>query len=336
MEPNQLKDFDPAHLIETCHRWGISTTPVPEQVSDVENLIFEGFLENQKVAIRLTHLQHRTPSLIAAEMNWIHFLSNNDVAVATPIYSGSNQLVEEVTVNGITWVASVFDWAEGRLAAAIKDQWTPGFISTWGRTLGQMHSLSFQCNQEQRRFQRPDGIDSMFYQELFQNLQATHPELTERTRNLLLKIKELPQDDKSFGLTHTDLHAANIIVKDDKRMTCIDFDDCAYHYFIQDVAMPIFYSLLFEEEDLETKAKQFLFSFLKGYHQAYSLDPSWFDQLPTFFDLRDLDLMLIMTYWQEPQTSDWFKKIREHHEHGNPIKNFPWKDWAHEAIDGYH
>ena len=83
-------------------------------------------------------------------------------------------------------------------------------------------------------------------------------------RDLHAQRQSLPQDSASFGLIHQDAHGGNFLVDDQGQITLFDFDDCLYSWFINDIAMAIFYRLL-GETDMVGLAHEFLPPFMAGY-----------------------------------------------------------------------
>ena len=84
----------------------------------------------------------------------------------------------------------------------------------------------------------------------------------------------------------------------DDTLTLFDFDDCAYSWFISDIAIVLFYiSMDAEEFGYESTASftaDFMTHFLRGYRSAYTLDSSWLKEIPAFLKLRELELYAVV------------------------------------------
>lgn len=84
----------------------------------------------------------------------------------------------------------------------------------------------------------------------------------------------------------------------DGKITLFDFDDCAYSWFINDIAIVLFYIAFDAEElgfsDAASFTHEFLTHFLRGYRRAYSLSPAWLKEIPTFLKLRELELYAVV------------------------------------------
>ncbi|MDG5789651.1 phosphotransferase [Evansella sp. AB-P1] len=113
-----------------------------------------------------------------------------------------------------------------------------------------------------------------------------------RVNTLINVINQLPRNDKLYMLIHTDLHSGNFFF-DDERLWIFDFDDCAYHFIVHDLAMPLYYFLWQFEGTREEKVKfgtNFLTIFLAGYLATSEIALDEFLKLPIFLKLRDCDL----------------------------------------------
>jgi Ser/Thr protein kinase RdoA (MazF antagonist) len=108
-------------------------------------------------------------------------------------------------------------------------------------------------------------------------------------------LRALPTDRESYGLIHTDLHLGNFFLHDGE-IIAFDFDDAAYYWFIFDIAIPIYYSLLpLPMEDTEAQSafiREFFPTFMAGYREHNEIDPSWFAAIPKFLLFRDLQLYI--------------------------------------------
>ncbi|WP_246624774.1 phosphotransferase enzyme family protein [Oceanobacter mangrovi] len=96
-----------------------------------------------------------------------------------------------------------------------------------------------------------------------------------------------------FGLIHTDLRLANLLVTDDQ-LTVIDFDDCGFSWFMYDFASAI----SFFETSPTIPALQA--AWLKGYRSVRPLGPEHEAMLPDFIMFR----RMLLTAWiaSHPET----------------------------------
>jgi Ser/Thr protein kinase RdoA (MazF antagonist) len=117
-------------------------------------------------------------------------------------------------------------------------------------------------------------------------------------RSVLEQIHALPKDKTSYGLIHQDAHQNNFFIDTDDTLTLFDFDDCVYSWFVNDIAIVLFYISMDAEEygfaDAASFTHEFLIHFLRGYRGAYSLPSAWLKAIPVFLKLRELELYAVV------------------------------------------
>lgn len=106
-------------------------------------------------------------------------------------------------------------------------------------------------------------------------------------------LRDLPRDTASYGLIHQDAHQGNIFVTERGKITLFDFDDCVYSWFVNDIALVLFYAAM-GQEDQAAFVTQFMTGFLPGYFREHQLDPVWFKEIPNFLKLREIDLYAVI------------------------------------------
>ena len=85
------------------------------------------------------------------------------------------------------------------------------------------------------------------------------------------RIKQHPKNPDTYGLIHNDLNPTNIYTHGDE-ITIFDFDDCAYNYFIHDIAVIIpQYANFMRQTDWKETLKGFFSHFMKGYLKENTL-----------------------------------------------------------------
>jgi len=85
---------------------------------------------------------------------------------------------------------------------------------------------------------------------------------------------------------------------EDGVITLFDLDDCAYSWFINDIAIVLSHIYMDAEElgfpDAASFTHEFLTHFLRGYRQVYNLSPAWLKEIPVFLKLRELELYAVV------------------------------------------
>jgi Ser/Thr protein kinase RdoA (MazF antagonist) len=115
----------------------------------------------------------------------------------------------------------------------------------------------------------------------------------ERYLQLKSHLDNLQKSRGTYGLIHQDAHAGNFFVDDDEEITLFDFDDCTYSWFINDIAIVLFY-IAMGVEDQAAFTKNFMTHFLRGYRVENQLDEEWLREIPSFLKLREIDLYAVI------------------------------------------
>ena len=300
MDSKIIARFNDSILQEAMHRYGIA----PHQIKPLdafESFIYEFEREGAKshngpgYILRIGHSLRKSEALIQGEVDWINYLARGGVSVARAIPSERWKLVEVIDDGqGGQFLVTAFVKAQGQ--KPWDAGWTPARYENYGRLLGQMHALAV-CHQPVPAWRRPEWDDgSLDFIELY--LPESEVIAHQKYRSVLEHIQNLPRDKASYGLIHQDVHQNNFFMDADGALTLFDFDDCVYSWFINDIAIVLFYISMDAEElgfpDSASFTQEFLFHFLRGYRQAYSLSPAWLKEIPVFLKLRELELYAVV------------------------------------------
>jgi Ser/Thr protein kinase RdoA (MazF antagonist) len=230
--------------------------------------------------------------LIHGEVDWINHLARGGVSVAKAIPSESGKLVEVIEDRqGGQFLVTAFVKAEGR--NPWDAGWTPARFETYGQLLGKMHALAVNY-QPVPDWKRPEWMTLACSSS---RCICLPPRPCAPKMGPAEHIHGLPRT-ASYGLIHQDAHQNNFFMDSDGRLTLFDFDDCAYSWFINDIAIVLFY-ISMDAADLgfatvEAFTQEFMTHFLRGYRQAYSLDEDWLNEIPNFLKLRELELYAVV------------------------------------------
>ncbi|WP_256438021.1 phosphotransferase enzyme family protein [Pontibacillus sp. ALD_SL1] len=119
------------------------------------------------------------------------------------------------------------------------------------------------------------------------------------------ELKRLPETEESFGLIHSDIHPGNFFYHEG-HIHIFDFDDSTYHFYVSDVAIPVYYPVWWKHrgESLAVRSKygeKVLYHFLVGYLQENRLDLEWIKRIPHFLKLRDIELYTVFQKKWDPR-----------------------------------
>jgi Ser/Thr protein kinase RdoA (MazF antagonist) len=290
MEKRIKERYDDAILHEAMHRYDIARAQI-QLLDGFESFIYEFQRGQQAYILRVGHSLRRSVPLIQGEVDWINYLAKGGASVARAILSENGELVELIDDgNGGHFLATAFVKAEGKPPG--EAEWNPGLFETYGVLLGRMHALTRAYEPPDPAWKRPhwDGADMLEVERL---LPASEAAVLERFHVLMDHLRALPRDEESYGLIHQDAHAGNLFVDEAGNVTLFDFDDCAYSWFVNDVAIVLFYAVMWAEDE-PGFTRDFLVHFLRGYRRENRIEARWLKEIPHFLKLREIDLYAVI------------------------------------------
>ena len=289
-------------LKKAAARYGITPDRL-KRLGSFESIVYEYERDGKACVMKLTHSIHRTPELIQGELEWVNHLADGGISVSRVVPSINGELVEKIDVGETYFLVYTFEKAPGRIAKI--DTWNDDLIEKWGRTLGRMHvrTKSFEpSNNKFKRFQWHED----YAMDIERYVPASQPLVLEKCRALKQRLHDLPVDKNSYGLVHCDLHYGNFFV-DNGNLTVFDFDDCQYHWFAFDIAIPLFYALRDSKIDPGDKvfADHFMEIFMAGYKEENTIDKSWLERIPLFLKVREMELYFLIISDMPENLDDW-------------------------------
>lgn len=320
MEASVEKLFGEAILDEAARRFGM-TAGSYKMLGDFENYVYEMNRGGEAYIMRLTHSSHRLEGEISAELAWISFLVSEglDIPACFPSLQGS--LTERIPAGDSWFTACLFQKAKGN-PPDVHDPavWNPELFEHWGEIIGRMHEATSRYEVPAGSPRRPDWEDDELLRDAANYTVPGDEFVLERLDQLLAHLRGLPREKNAYGLIHTDIHRGNFFVKDG-RIAVFDFDDCAYNWFVHDIAIPLYYSLTMDVPESyaggkEAFALDFLRAFRKGYRSAYELPSEWLKEMPYFLKLRDITLYLVINKKldpanRKPHIQQWMEDIKD-------------------------
>lgn len=305
--------FDDAILESAAHCYGVEKKDV-FLVGGFENFIYGFTKNNQSYILRISHTSHRTIHDISSELDFVRHLSDHGAPVSKPVLSINNQWVEPILAkDGSVFTVTCYQKAKGERPT--RAHVTPEFLFNYGKTIGQFHLLTTQYFPEthlQKRFiwdQDPLLVHAKSY------LPANDVIIFERFREIVEEINRLPKNNLNYGLIHTDIHMGNFFVSNHE-LTVFDFDDSAYMHFVSDIAIALFYYIVFmKADDTEKLAKAdfFMTHFMKGYLSVYRLPKHDFLEISKFLKLREMVLYIVFFRSTDVKNDEFARRYVETH-----------------------
>jgi len=293
--------------------WNISGDP--RLIKRQENFTYEAGVDGAERIVRVTEPSHRSIAQLEAELDWLTFLDRQGVGVSPPLPSANGALVETLDTDHGPFHVSVFRKAQGK-RFRYRQHWHAGFHVNLGELAGEMHAAT-------RLYAPADGIqprgswaDDMNH---IREFIPRHETAARKEFDVLMEwASGLKIESDSYGLVHADLNYSNLFVDDHENLTVFDFDDCRHHWFAYDLAVPLFYGLIFFDMPSQDPSKQewFYGPVLEGYSRHMVLEDEWLNRIPAFVRFRRIEIFA----WAHKlldmdNLSDWesraMRRIRE-------------------------
>jgi len=306
MEKHIKESFNDKHLKRGSELFGFDESTL-EEIGGFENFIYSFIKDDKKYVIRFVHSDHRTLHELNSEIEFIHYLHENGAKVIVPELSVNGNFVEKIDE---AFFANIFEYAPGR--APGPDDRSPAFFREYGRVMAKMHKLTIDFEPKYKRY-------SWYEEKIYADAESYLPKNKKHIYNIFMEqyneLKKLDTPKDSYGLIHTDMHRGNFFVDDDLNFIVFDFDDCAYKWFIHDIAMVLFYAIWFTPTD-EERIDYIMTHFMEGYNEVYKLDDKWFEVFDKFLKLRQMDLYIVIyRSFDHDNLPEWALKFIELHEH---------------------
>jgi len=266
-------------------RWVDDTAAVEHRRSSA-NFVFTVQSGGSRYFLRFNHSSERTVEQLQAELDYLHHLADRGIAVALPVASYSNRLVETVPTELGDFHAVLFEALPGEHLTF--DGMNGADLQRWGRELARVHAVS----------ERFDASSRSTWQDHIQMVRRLLPGTEEAALGELKYIEEqleqLPVEPGRFGLIHFDFELDNLLWEGNK-VGIVDFDDCAYYWYEADIAFALrdLYDDRVVNIDLTSDRLQ---AFVQGYQMEHELPPDALARLPLFARLHNL-VMCAKLYW---------------------------------------
>lgn len=330
MEAEVKAIFNDLLLTAGAEKFG-STLDQLSYIGAWQNFVYEYKEKGKSYILRFTPSTHRSENLVKGELDWIQYLAHNGVAVSEPVASRYGNLTEVVQQDDMQFTVTSFVKAEGSKMGYPECLTDIDLYQRLGKVTGKMHALSKKYELQDESIRRHDWNQNYYLSHMEKFVPASQSFVFEARNLVMNKIRDtLPKDQNSYGLIHGDLGVGNYTVSGNERLiTLFDFDEAQYSWFIEDIAIPLYYLVYVYggvegKEDRESQALRFMDSFLKGYDQENSLEEDWLKQLPLFLQLRELIAytgmyrsadMAQLNQWGK----DYIAQCQVRMEHGIPI-----------------
>jgi Ser/Thr protein kinase RdoA (MazF antagonist) len=307
MDPQIKKMFRDEIAADGAARFGLR----PEElifVGGFQNFIYSYSREGCKYILRFTPSTLRNPEGLEAELEWIRYLARGGFSVSEPILSAQGKYVECVQGETIPFYATSFKHAPGRKIGYPECLGNPRLYKQCGRLTGRLHELAKTYKPSIRRH-------TWEHNEYILRARDYIPPEDEPVLRALDELKArlagLPVITDSFGLIHGDINVGNFTIDHTGAITLFDFDECQYSWYVEDIAVQLYYILYVFGEDSKSERKAQYDLFIEHFERGYTEDgrrlpEGWKEQLPLFLRLREIIVFVGMNRsWDLRQPDEW-------------------------------
>jgi Ser/Thr protein kinase RdoA (MazF antagonist) len=281
------------YLKQACERYGVASKDLTF-AGGMENAVYSYQKDGQNIFLRFGHSSHMTYDLVTAEIDWVVYLLQKGLPVVKPVKSEKGTYVERIGMGKDSYNVVAFEKAEGeQLDFGDPKSWNDSVVKDWGKIVGRMHSVTkdYKAKSARRYEFRPELDLSL--------IKGENMKVRERVIALFQRMHELPKGREAYGLVHSDIHVGNFFVRDGKISAILDFDRACYKWFISEIAIALYYPLYVttlwnDATEQKEFTSRFLPTFLQGYNNENNLDPTWFEHLDMFMQVRDAILFMYL------------------------------------------
>ena len=241
-------------------------------IAQRENAVFRIQKDELTYAMRLHRVGYRTHVQLQSELEWMAALAIGGLSLPKPVAAKDDRLCQEI--DGVT--VDVLSWVDGSPLSESNCQddqinW-PDVYNSIGEEMAKLHDISDNW-QWSEKFERPawNRAGLVGVEPLWGSFWA-NPGLTKTEQETLLDFKAQAfsaldglKDQLDYGLIHADIVHENVM-KTEKGVSLIDFDDGGFGYRLFDLAT------LLNRAHRENLLTDCYLAFLQGYKSVRFID----------------------------------------------------------------
>jgi Ser/Thr protein kinase RdoA (MazF antagonist) len=206
--------------------------------------------DGKKLVLRINIPGIRTLGNIRSEARWLAALSRDtDLTVPTPVLNRSGELVTTVAADGVPEPRHcvVFDWVPGR---DLRHNLTVENYRNLGEFTTRLHDHAETWSPPaDLDLNTHTGIFLFDTPELFWESPRSPDVITPERRDLFREAARRVQTalDDLYAeagrplILHADLHQGNVRIDRRGDLSVLDFDDCLFGHFVQDIGISFYY-----------------------------------------------------------------------------------------------
>lgn len=264
-----------------------------------ENVTYAVVQKDSRVpfgVLRISRPGYHTQAELEAELIWLERItSDTGLIAAKPVPCKGGETLISVCIDGMIYYGIMFEYLEGTAPNPGDRERSLFEFEQVGEIAATLHRQVMGWP-EGRKLDRPVwnydallGAEGLFgdwrdCKELLGDFSVIE-QTCERIRERLLAYGV---NDDNFGLIHSDLRAANLLM-DKGQMNVLDFDDSGYGWYVYDLAA----SISFLEDDPMVPA--WIEAWIRGYEKILPFGEREKTEIGTFVMTRRIQLLAWIT-----------------------------------------
>ncbi|MFC5406270.1 phosphotransferase enzyme family protein [Cohnella soli] len=304
MDPKIKSMFLDEHAGDGAERFGVSLEDLTF-VGGFQNFVYSYNRDELKYILRFTPSTLRTKEGVTAEIEWIRYLSENGLSVSIPVSSADGEDIHRIHGSTMDYYVTSFKHAPGQKIGYPECLGNPMLYEQCGRITGRLHELAKLYKPTAKRH-------TWEFNEYLKRAKDYLPsELLHALDVLKAHLACLPITAENFGLIHGDINVGNFTIDELGQITLFDFDECQYSWYVEDIAIQLYYLLYVFGEDSKSERKVQYELFIKHFERGYTeegrqMPDGWKEQLELFLRLREIIVVVGMhRSWDLSQPNDW-------------------------------
>jgi len=281
------------------------------KVESITNEIFRCATENDYYVARITNYKSIDEQL--EEVKYTDFLFNEGLGVSPTILSLNDNLVEKITLDNNEVLTVLYKASPG--VHLPRKQWDANVLRKLGRQIGKLHRFSKKFEKIYPIRYINDWHDNEEYSFL-KYIPKEEYAIRDIAKEVLSTIKKMPKDNSNYGLLHGDLWLENILVDNDSNISMVDFQDCEKHFYLYDLAVPIYSALEYSfvgGSNIVEYGRAITKAIIEGYKEEKELSSEMVDTLPLFIKLKEIfEYSLMHMYWEKGSLKEEQIRIMNH------------------------
>lgn len=273
------------------------------KIESVTNEMFRCKTEEGDYFARITNYKSYDEQL--EEVNYTDFLFKEGFGVSPTIPSLNGKAVEKITLDNNEILTVLYKAVQG--VHLPRNQWNAGVLKELGRQIGTLHRLSKKYEELYPIRYINDWYDNEEYAFL-KYIPKEESAIRDIAKEILSTINEIPKCHSNYGLLHGDLWLENILVDNDLKLSMVDFQDCEKHFYIFDLAVPIYSALEYTfvgGGSIVEYGRDISKAIIEGYLEKNELPSEMFNNLPLFIKLKEIfEYSLMHMYWDKEKLTE--------------------------------